>query len=179
MTLTKSLVILSLILKSCTSNGNENISNQDSLNETKNIETQTISTKQMSDSNFLPYWQIFRDVIRTGNKTQFKKISLDSLECEHINIHVDDFVNKYFAKVFDDSLLIKLTDSSGKMDFINAAMESTYFSPFIRQQIKNANYTIKEVNITKGKYPDILITTLKFIETDGGYKFYGYDRFGG
>jgi hypothetical protein len=174
----KNLIILSLLLKSCASNGNGNTNSEDSLSQSKSVQTQITSKQEMTDSNFLFFWQRFTDVIRLGNHSQFRKISIDTLECEHINVHADKFIKNYFTKIFDDSLLTKLTDSK-KADVINAAMEPLYFSPFIRQQIKNDNYIIKEVNITNGKYPNILITTLKFIETDSGYKFYGYDRFGG
>jgi hypothetical protein len=176
--MTKSLIILVLLLKSCASNSNQNASNQDSLNQSKNIQTLTTSKKEMPDSNFLSYWQKFADVVKASNYSQLKEMSLDTLECEHTNIHVEAFIKSHFGKVFSDSVLLKIADTE-KMDFINAAMEPTYFSPSVKQQIKNGNYTIKEVNITTGKYPDVLITTLKFIETDKGYKFYGYDRFGG
>ncbi len=176
--MTKSLIILALLLKSCTSNSNQNISNQDSLNQSKSVQTLITSKKEMLDSNFLSYWKKFADVVKASSYSQLKEMSLDTLECEHINIHIETFVKSHFGKLFSDSVLRKIADTE-KVDFINAAMEPTYFSTSIRQQIKNGNYTIKEVNITTGKYPNILITTFKFIETEKGYKFYGYDKFGG
>jgi uncharacterized protein YxeA len=176
------IVILFLLLTACTSNSNKNKRNQDSLNQLKDIQTQTTSKKEKVDvdSNFLSYWQKFVDIVSSSNYRQFKKVSFNALKCEDTNVYVDEFIKSYFAKVFDDSVLLKMTNT-GAVEFTDDAIEPAYISSSIKRQIKNADYviTIEEVNITNGKYPDIIITTLKFINTNNGYKFYGYDIFGG
>lgn len=176
----KSLFIFLLAFNSCASGNNNVEQKQDTVQHINSEQSQTslILKKETVDSNFLSYWQKFADVIKASNYSQLKEVSLDTLECEHTNIHIEAFIKNHIRKVFSDSVLHGIKDTE-KIDFINAAMEPTYFSPSVKQQIKNSNYTIKEVNITTGKYPDVLITTFKFIETDKGYKFYGYDKFGG
>lgn len=174
----KYLIIFSLFFMSCISHSNEKINVQDTITQSKNVQQKASLKEEMRDSSFLSYWQEFKHVVKTGELSRFKKVSIDTLECENITIYIDEFINKHFSQVFDEGLLAMLKNDE-TLDFVNAAMEPTYFSSFVKQQIKNANYIIKEVNITQGQYPDILITTLKFIETDKGYKFYGYDRVGG
>lgn len=180
-TMTKSLFILTLMLHSCGSGYNNTEAQQDTLNHVKNEQPQTsvTSKKETVDSNFLSFWNEFTTIVKSKNQKTFKTISLDSLECEQENFHVNTFIKSYFSKVFDDTLLLRLSDKS-KIDFINATMDSTYFSPLILQQLKRGKYVIKEVNVTKfdNDAGGPVIVILKFIETNTGYKFFGYDRVG-
>jgi hypothetical protein len=177
----KSLFALLLTLNSCGLGNKNSDLKQTTLSYEKSEKPQTDLSlkKDTMDKDFLSFWNKFTEVVKSKNRKAFKTISLDSLECEQKNVNVNTFVKSYFSKVFDSTLLLKISDSS-KLDFINAIVEPTYFSLFILQQLKKGNYVIKEVNVTKSgnNDGDPLIIILKFIITNEGYKFYGYDRVG-
>ncbi len=177
----KGLIILGFLLQSCTLNNNDKnktsdkSSAKDSLIQMKRPHSKS---EEVGDSAFLLFWNQFKDIVKTLDQKKFRNISLDSLECEHENVHINKFMSDYFSKVFDDTLVIRFSEKE-KIDFVNATMEPGYFSPFIARQLKKDKLTIKEVNIDKSdNQTEQIIVVLKFIETESGYKFYGYDRFG-
>ena len=79
--------------------------------------------------------------------------------------------------LFDDSLVNKF-DEIGNIDFINDEINSNDLSTIIALPIKKGKYIIQEVHIDKPNDTDLIRIELKFIKTEKGYRFYGYDRYG-
>lgn len=181
--MTKSLIIFLLFLKTCAPENNEVQKKDNTKKEApkEQVNYQSVKNDKTSDdTKFLSFWQDFTSIIKKGDKKSFKEISIDSLKYEQKNIHVETFVKSYFYKIFDRTLITRLSNKDN-VNFADSVVYPYYFSPFVLQQLKKGNQTIKEVNIIKvdnhDGNPEIIM--LSFVETKNGYKFFGYDKVGG
>lgn len=138
-----------------------------------------IDMKDTSDTAFDGFWHRFSTVIKRRDYTRFKEMSLSNLEYQREIISRSIFIKSKFAKLFDDTLITKLSDNSS-VSFENMEVQEGYFNANIKPMLKNV-HLVKKVSITKiDKYPDgPVIVVLKFAEAKNGYKFYGFDIFGG
>lgn len=178
----KNLLIVTVIFYSCASDTNKAEQKQDTSRHIRSERPQisVTSKKETVDSSFLFFWKEFTDVVKSKNRSKLKELSFDSLDCEHKNINVDEFIKSNFHIVFDDVLLSKLSEPN-RVEFVDEEVITSYLPPFVLKQVSNGELTIKKkVNVTKiDKYPAGPLTiVLEFIETKKGYKFYGYDKFG-
>jgi hypothetical protein len=179
--MTKSLFILTLLLHSCGSGNSNAETKQDTVSHAKSEQPQIIVTskKEIVDSSFLSFWEEFTDAVRNKNQQALKDMSFDSLYCEHKNVFADEFIKYSFYKIFDDTVVNRLSDKS-KVEFIDEEIDVNYLPQFVMKQMDKEKLLMKKVNITRvDKYPDGPTTiVLEFIKTKKGYKFYGYDKFG-
>lgn len=179
--MTKGLVILYLLLHSCTSDYRSNEIASDKLNQQKTAQTNIglTSNKKMTDSTFMLFWEQFIKAVKTSDVKAFKKMSLDSLEVEDRNVHIDIFLKNYYPKIFNDSLFNIINDAK-RVEFIDSEVEVAHLPAFISKQIQGSKGIENKVNITKvDKYPEgPVIIIFEFIKTEKGYRLYGYDRVG-
>lgn len=67
-----------------------------------------------------------------------------------------------------------MLNDSNRIEFMNFELDSLD-TP---KAIKTGVHEIKQVNVARvNKHPE-KIMVLNFIETENGYRFYGYDKFG-
>ncbi|MDP4265294.1 MAG: hypothetical protein Q8941_22400 [Bacteroidota bacterium] len=171
-------IILAVILSSCRFDNSDKKIVQDTLQKSKEQQVQKNAdiNKNESDSDFMSFWNKFKEVVKKSDQREFKAMSLDSLNCEHRHVSNDEFYKSYFLKIFDDSLKSKFSDKN-MIEFIDEEIDINYLPEFAKHQIKGKPI-IKKVNVTKINKIPSLIVVLEFIKTNEGYKFYGYDTFG-
>ena len=179
--MTKSLLIVTLILHACNANDYNTKTKQDTISnvekEQSKIDIDIIPKSDTMGSDFLSFWKEFTDVAKSKNEKAFKVMLFDSVECDGKTIHSNAFIKYKFSKVFNDSLFKAVYDRT-KLNFINSEIDPSYLPLPILSQLKKGMCIERIVNITTDdKYPPIIIM-LTFIETKNGYKLYKYDRIG-
>jgi len=165
------IIILFLFGISCKSKENKKLIDLTQDSNTLSIE------KDISDKSFQLYWQGFRNIIISKDTNKFVKECLDSVKSRAKTVDVNTFLKNDYKLVFDTLIFTPVFENK-KFEMVNYDNGPEYFTNYFKKNIKDGKFIVKGVNIPiqlQNKYPYIVV--LKFIETNSGYKYFGYDTF--
>jgi len=175
------ILLLIVLFSSCGNNPSDaSEANNSDIGKSDNSVKEIAKSKPV-DSTLHKVWTTFQKAISTNNFSQFKQLSLDSLNSCDTTLSTIKFIKNCYKDVFD-SLLIRKISTPTEINQIDIEMELGYFTKSV---LNKADYTgdvitLKQFQVIKEFTPDGAWTiTFDFIKTKEGYRFFGCNSYGG
>jgi hypothetical protein len=141
----------------------------------QDVELEEVVEEDPEKERFWEFWESFVTSLRKPGIQSFRRAALDSVWCDDAPMNTDAFINKFYYRVFDNSLFENLKNGSNVSYTWNEASFYHLLSgakKVITRIDKRYRFQSVMVKKTKGVQEPLTIY-FDFIKTKKGYRFYG------
>ena len=160
---------------------NERAQEQSKVINIEVMDTQNVYKPPQIDSALLDVWNKFKKSVVTKSYKGFEKVSLIKVEACHKTLDLSLFWKNCFQEVFDSTMIELMSDTS-YTGYVEKGILIEYLPKYLAEDInvQNKSFELNQFQMQRTYVPPPGWTiTFDFVKTKKGYKFYGYNSYGG